>query len=67
MLKENAHSSLLGNYFSVLNVFHGLQDGERVARRGYWGDVINSPYLSFGIESEEKSFFEKKNNMHVKV
>ena len=38
-----------------------------MARRGYWGDLINSPYLAFGIESEEKSLFEKKNKMHIKV
>lgn len=30
------------------------QGGERTARRGYWGDIVNSPYISFGIESENK-------------
>ncbi|XP_015773182.1 PREDICTED: dynein assembly factor 3, axonemal-like [Acropora digitifera] len=43
------------------------RDGERFARRGYWGDVINSPYLAFGIESEEKSLFKTSNGQHVKT
>eukprot|EP00794_Sanderia_malayensis_P016957 gene16957-18664_t len=41
--------------------------GERVVKRGYWGDIINSPYLSFGTASEDKSLFEKNNDMYVKM
>lgn len=40
---------------------------EKFASRGYWGDVINSPFFAFGIESDEKSLFEKKNDVHVKT
>ncbi|PFX30585.1 Dynein assembly factor 3, axonemal [Stylophora pistillata] len=43
------------------------KDGERVARRGYWGDIINSPYLAFGTESEEESLFQTSNGQHVKT
>eukprot|EP00795_Rhopilema_esculentum_P012846 gene12846-3592_t len=43
------------------------KDGEKFARRGYWGDVVNSPYLSYGIESEEKSLFKKNNDIYVKT
>lgn len=42
-------------------------EGERLAKRGYWGDMIVSPYISFGIQSEEKSFFKKNNNMYAKL
>ncbi|XP_076471331.1 dynein axonemal assembly factor 3-like [Babylonia areolata] len=42
-------------------------DGERYARRGYWGDIIISPFVPIGIESEEKSFFKKSNGMHTKT
>ncbi|XDV47899.1 hypothetical protein PO909_017441 [Leuciscus waleckii] len=28
--------------------------GDRVAVRGYWGDIVSGPYLSFGIETENK-------------
>ena len=37
-------------------------EGASVLRRGYWGDVVVSPYLAYGIESEEQSFFKKSNN-----
>lgn len=42
-------------------------EGERLAKRGYWGDMIVSPYISFGIQSEDKSFFKKTNNMYAKM
>ncbi|KAK7099397.1 dynein axonemal assembly factor 3-like [Littorina saxatilis] len=42
-------------------------DGEKYARRGYWGDIVVSPYVPLGIESEERSFFKKSNNVHTKT
>jgi dynein assembly factor 3 len=42
-------------------------DGERLARRGYWGDIIVSPYITFGIESEQQSFFKQSNNIYTKT
>ncbi|KAL8597580.1 hypothetical protein ACOMHN_001511 [Nucella lapillus] len=42
-------------------------DGERYARRGYWGDILISPYVPIGIESEERSFFKKANGIHTKT
>jgi len=42
-------------------------DGERYPRRGFWGDMVVSPYIPFGIECEEKSFFKKANNQHTKT
>ncbi|ELU12843.1 hypothetical protein CAPTEDRAFT_186529 [Capitella teleta] len=42
------------------------QGGERLARRGYWGDIVVSPYIAYGIESEEKSFFKTSNKMFTK-
>ncbi|KAK2158864.1 hypothetical protein LSH36_162g02003 [Paralvinella palmiformis] len=42
-------------------------EGECIARRGYWGDILVSPYISFGIECEEKEFFKTANNIHVKT
>lgn len=38
-----------------------------MARRGYWGDIVNSPYLGMGIESENKDLFHKTNTKHIKV
>ncbi|XP_071818838.1 dynein axonemal assembly factor 3-like isoform X2 [Apostichopus japonicus] len=41
--------------------------GDRVAKRGYWGDIIGSPYLAFGIESENKDLFKKSNGVYTKT
>lgn len=38
-----------------------------MAKRGYWGDIIGSPYLAFGIESENKDLFKKSNGVYTKV
>ncbi|ESP05132.1 hypothetical protein LOTGIDRAFT_227827 [Lottia gigantea] len=43
------------------------QEGEKHARRGYWGDMVVGPFLTFGIESEEKSFFKKNNDQYTKT
>ncbi|KAH9519196.1 Dynein assembly factor 3, axonemal [Bulinus truncatus] len=42
-------------------------EGERYPRRGYWGDMIVSPYITFGVETHEKSFYKKQNNQHIKT
>ena len=47
--------------------FDYFQGGEKLSRRGYWGDILASPYLAFGITSEDKSFFKKSNNVYTKV
>ncbi|XP_060777097.1 dynein axonemal assembly factor 3-like [Neoarius graeffei] len=41
--------------------------GDKVGLRGYWGDIVSSPYLSFGIETEDKELLKKQNNQHVKT
>lgn len=43
------------------------QGGERVARRGYWGDIVNSPYISLGLESDNRDLFQTSNTKHTKV
>ncbi|OWF47948.1 dynein assembly factor 3, axonemal-like [Mizuhopecten yessoensis] len=42
-------------------------EGERHHRRGYWGDILVSPYVALGIECEDKSFFKKSNNVYMKA
>jgi len=32
-----------------------------VVARGFWGDIVNSPYHTFGTTSEDKSLFKKAN------
>ncbi|KAK2820304.1 hypothetical protein Q5P01_023263 [Channa striata] len=43
------------------------QRGNKVAVRGYWGDIVSSPYLSFGIETDDKSLLKTQNGQHVKT
>ncbi|XP_049614271.1 dynein axonemal assembly factor 3-like [Syngnathus scovelli] len=43
------------------------QRGDRVALRGYWGDIASSPYLAFGIETEDQSLLKTQNGQHMKT
>jgi hypothetical protein len=38
-----------------------------VARRGYWGDIMNSPFLAYGIESEEPQMYKKAQQGYQRV
>ncbi|KAF6026422.1 DNAAF3 [Bugula neritina] len=40
-------------------------DGERHGRRGYWGDIVVSPYIAFGIECDDEEFFKRANKQFV--
>ncbi|KAM4015527.1 dynein axonemal assembly factor 3 isoform 2-T3 [Anomaloglossus baeobatrachus] len=39
----------------------------KVQARGYWGDITTSPYIAYGIETEEKSLLKTFNGVHVKT
>ncbi|KAF7708037.1 dynein axonemal assembly factor 3-like [Silurus meridionalis] len=41
--------------------------GDRMGVRGYWGDIVSSPYLSFGVETEDEELLKTQNNQHVKT
>ncbi|XP_034414003.1 dynein assembly factor 3, axonemal-like [Cyclopterus lumpus] len=43
------------------------QKGGKVSYTGYWGDIVSSPYLSFGIETDDKSLLRTQNGQHVKT
>jgi dynein assembly factor 3 len=38
----------------------------RINLRGYWGDIMLTPYLAFGIQANQKSLFEVANKVHKK-
>ncbi|XP_061765351.1 dynein axonemal assembly factor 3-like [Nerophis ophidion] len=48
-----------------LRVFN--QRVDRVALRGYWGDIVSSPYISFGIETEDQNLLKTQNGQHMKT
>ncbi|XP_040181703.1 dynein assembly factor 3, axonemal [Rana temporaria] len=39
----------------------------KVRARGYWGDITTSPYIAYGIETEEKSLLKTANGVHTKT
>ena len=47
------------------------RSGDSILVRGFWGDIINSPYWSFGIEvwrqGDKEKFFRKMNMQQVYV
>lgn len=44
-----------------------FQRGERVAARGYWGDIATGPFVAFGIEADDQSLLRTSNGQPVKV
>ncbi|CAN9509090.1 unnamed protein product [Ophioblennius macclurei] len=57
---QTANASLLSS-----RVFS--QRGNKVAIRGYWGDIVSSPYVSFGIETDDQSLLKTQNGQHIKT
>ena len=45
-------------------VFNDPRNGDKTSRRGYFGDIIIGPFLSYGIQSENEEFFKKQNEYH---
>lgn len=43
------------------------QRGDKVAVSGYWGDIVSSPYLAFGVEADDKSLLKTQNGQHINV
>uniref|UniRef100_A0A8C0X9R1 Dynein axonemal assembly factor 3 n=1 Tax=Castor canadensis TaxID=51338 RepID=A0A8C0X9R1_CASCN len=41
--------------------------GERVAARGYWGDIATGPFVAFGIETDDQSLLRTNNGQPVKT
>ncbi|KAM8836476.1 dynein axonemal assembly factor 3 isoform 2-T4 [Spinachia spinachia] len=41
------------------------QKGGKVSYRGYWGDIVSSPYLSFGIETDDENLLRTQNGQHI--
>ncbi|KAK5620824.1 hypothetical protein CRENBAI_018224 [Crenichthys baileyi] len=52
---------------TLLSIRVFSQKGDKVGVRGYWGDIVSSPYLSFGVESDDKSLLKTQNGQHLKT
>lgn len=55
------------NNFFFFIALVSQQKGDKVGFQGYWGDIVSSPYLSFGIETDDESLLRTQNRQHVKV
>eukprot|EP00656_Telonema_subtile_P010207 TRINITY_DN1488_c0_g1_i3.p1 TRINITY_DN1488_c0_g1~~TRINITY_DN1488_c0_g1_i3.p1 ORF type:complete len:587 (+),score=143.20 TRINITY_DN1488_c0_g1_i3:88-1848(+) len=42
----------------------GREKNRSVVRHGYWGDVVNSPYLAHGVIANKESLYKTRNNEH---
>eukprot|EP00069_Balaena_mysticetus_P003469 bmy_16794T0 len=40
--------------------------GERVAARGYWGDIVTGPFVAFGIEADDETLLRTSNGQPIK-
>jgi dynein assembly factor 3, axonemal len=45
-------------------VFNDPRSGDKTGRRGYFGDIIIGPFLSYGIKSDNLDFFKKQNDQY---
>ena len=43
----------------------GNDQGRSVSAWGFWGDILNSPYHSFGTACDERSLFKISNKQHT--
>ncbi|XP_033267713.1 dynein axonemal assembly factor 3 isoform X1 [Orcinus orca] len=41
--------------------------GERVAARGYWGDIVTGPFVAFGIEADDETLLKTSNGQPIKT
>ncbi|XP_059761686.1 dynein axonemal assembly factor 3 isoform X4 [Balaenoptera ricei] len=41
--------------------------GERVAARGYWGDIVTGPFVAFGIEADDETLLRTSNGQPIKT
>ena len=45
----------------------GREKGYAKLKRGYWGDIQQSPYWSFGVYADEPKLFKKRSHQFVKT
>ncbi|KAM9837955.1 dynein axonemal assembly factor 3 [Aulostomus maculatus] len=52
---------------SLLSTRVFRQKLDKVSVRGYWGDIVSSPYIAFGIQTDDKSLLKTQNGQHIKT
>jgi len=52
---------------TVASMAAGRLRGSSVLKRGFWGDVTNSPYSALGVECDDERLLKQVNGQHVKT
>jgi len=52
---------------SLASYAEGREKGYSKLKRGYWGDVVQSPYWALGVQADEPRLFKKRSMQHVKT
>lgn len=45
----------------------GRMQGASVLKRGFWGDIVNSPFAAVGVACDDDRFFKKRSDQHTKT
>ncbi|KAK2952207.1 putative Dynein axonemal assembly factor 3 [Blattamonas nauphoetae] len=61
-MREGGHTK---PNLTLITTLAGSVKGTKVNSRGYWGDIVNGPYFSFGLECKDQSLFKTADNKHV--
>ncbi|XP_063798898.1 dynein axonemal assembly factor 3 [Pseudophryne corroboree] len=64
MIREGIYDLPNKTFSSHMTVTH---KSGKVRARGYWGDITTSPYIAYGIETEEKSMLKTANGVPTKT
>ncbi|XP_075696033.1 dynein axonemal assembly factor 3 isoform X2 [Rhinoderma darwinii] len=64
MIREGIYDVPNKSLASHMSVAHKCG---KVRARGYWGDITTSPYIAYGIETEEKSLLKTTNGVYTKT
>ena len=51
---------------SLASMAAGRENGRSVMKRGFWGDVANSPWAGWGVECDEARLTKKRSDQHIK-
>mmetsp|Transcript_15373 Transcript_15373/g.38868 ORF Transcript_15373/g.38868 Transcript_15373/m.38868 type:complete len:471 (-) Transcript_15373:474-1886(-) len=50
---------------TLASMIAGKEKGSSVLRRGFWTDIVNSPYIAFGVEADDRKLFRRSSNQQV--
>lgn len=52
---------------SLASYAEGKEKGRSKLKRGFWGDIVQSPYWSLGVHADDPRLFKKRSMQHTKT